>query len=75
MGAAGRVFAPADPQRADMGRYMADAKQPARGAPTKKMKLFQETNLQSSIDAIELQNNGTYSKIWILSEIISCGYK
>ena len=73
MGAAGRVFAPADPQRADMGRYMADAKQPARGAPTKKMKLFQETNSQSSIDAIELQNNGTYSKIWVLSEITLLG--
>ena len=29
-----------DPHRADMGRYMADAKQPARGAPPKKMELF-----------------------------------
>ena len=31
-----------DPHRADMGRYMADAKQPARGAPPKKMELFQK---------------------------------
>ena len=32
MGAAVRVFAAAEPRRADMGRYMGDAKQLATGA-------------------------------------------
>ena len=32
MGAAVRVFAPEEPRRADMGRYMGDAKQLATGA-------------------------------------------
>ena len=43
MGAAVRVFAAAEPRRADMGRYMGDAKQLATGALLVEMvELFSE---------------------------------
>ena len=42
MGAAVRVFAAAEPRRADMGRYMGDAKQLATGALVEIVELFSE---------------------------------
>ena len=40
MGAAVRVFARVEPRRADMGRYMGDAKQLATGALVEMVELF-----------------------------------
>ena len=46
MGAAVRVFARVEPRRADMGRYMGDAKQLATGALVEMVELFRSYVIQ-----------------------------